>query len=506
VGQGNYYPASSTSEAFRWSQAGGMVGLGDLPGGLFYSVALAVSSDGSVVVGYGNSALGFEASRWTLADGMRSLRQVLVNDYGLGSSLTGWGLSQATGVSGDGKVIVGSGTNPGGQQEAWIANLRVATLSSTPGNGATLSFGNVLVGSSATRSLSVTNAGDQYTTLAGTFPAGGGRFAPGSTQGFSLAQGAGTSRDYTYTPLARGTDNLDVTITSDGGISGEDATITLWGRGVAPQQQTVLLNNAGLVRIGTSGSARISVTNVGDGNLSGLGVVSNLRGNVALVPGSPPEFTGGTPVDLADGASQTFTYTYTPTGHGPQQATVRADFLNGSDDGRNLAQILDQIITGTGVGPVFASSVAPGGTIGFGDIILGGAGTRTLQISNESTDGVFVNALTGLTLVSYGFGGPDAAAFSLPLFGPGSVVGEGGVLDVEIQLDGTAPLGPKSATLTFTTNQGAAFGGNGQQFMWDLTGNVIEPSYAIPEPTTLGLLGLALAALARRRWRKLPRQ
>jgi probable HAF family extracellular repeat protein len=57
-----------------------MVGLGDLPGGSFSSVAVGVSSDGSVVVGVGNSASGNEAFRWTQAEGMRRLYDVLVND------------------------------------------------------------------------------------------------------------------------------------------------------------------------------------------------------------------------------------------------------------------------------------------------------------------------------------------------------------------------------------------------------------------------------------------
>ena len=45
--------------------AAGMVGLGDLPGGDFSSIAQDVSDDGSVVVGIGNSASGEEAFRWT---------------------------------------------------------------------------------------------------------------------------------------------------------------------------------------------------------------------------------------------------------------------------------------------------------------------------------------------------------------------------------------------------------------------------------------------------------
>jgi uncharacterized membrane protein len=42
-----------------------MVGLGDLPGGEFFSHGAGVSADGSVVVGGGTSASGFEAFRWT---------------------------------------------------------------------------------------------------------------------------------------------------------------------------------------------------------------------------------------------------------------------------------------------------------------------------------------------------------------------------------------------------------------------------------------------------------
>lgn len=113
---GHSSTGSDTGEAFRWTQGSGMVGLGNLPGEN-YSYAYAASADGSVIVGQGEAG----AFIWDASHGTRSLRDVLVDDDGL--DLTGWSVDAAYGVSADGRTIVGAGTNPNGQQEAWIAFL-----------------------------------------------------------------------------------------------------------------------------------------------------------------------------------------------------------------------------------------------------------------------------------------------------------------------------------------------------------------------------------------------
>lgn len=97
VGQGY---SSSGLEAFRWTSAG-MIALGDLGGGDFKSVARDVSADGSVVVGYGSSSAGEEAMRWTTDGGM----------LGLGDFTGGYYWSGSTGVSADGSVVVGFGSD-----------------------------------------------------------------------------------------------------------------------------------------------------------------------------------------------------------------------------------------------------------------------------------------------------------------------------------------------------------------------------------------------------------
>jgi probable HAF family extracellular repeat protein len=113
--------SASGFEAFRWTSGGGMAGLGDLPGGSFVSVAWDTSADGSVVVGWSESSAGAEAFFWSALVGMQSLREMLV--AGGATGLTGWTLIEALAVSDDGRTILGHGINPLGQTEAWIATV-----------------------------------------------------------------------------------------------------------------------------------------------------------------------------------------------------------------------------------------------------------------------------------------------------------------------------------------------------------------------------------------------
>ena len=107
-------------EAFLWTQGAGFRTLGDLLGGVFDSIVNALSADGKVAVG--SSSTGNdqqEAFIWDEVLGMRNLRSVLMEEFGL--DLGGWRLESAVAISADGQTIVGTGTNPAGQAESWIA-------------------------------------------------------------------------------------------------------------------------------------------------------------------------------------------------------------------------------------------------------------------------------------------------------------------------------------------------------------------------------------------------
>ena len=116
-------------EAFRWTIGGGMVGLGDLPGGNFMSLAAAVSGDGSVIAGTGSTGTPTvqEAFRWTREEGM----------VGLGfcpdNFIDGSG---ARDMTADGEVIVGWCWGENGIEALrWTEDDGMEALGDLPGGG-----------------------------------------------------------------------------------------------------------------------------------------------------------------------------------------------------------------------------------------------------------------------------------------------------------------------------------------------------------------------------------
>ena len=145
---------SGRSEAYRWSAEGGLTMLG--PGSYASDIsadgrvvigrrggaannsrwteqegwtplghsqihASGLSADGSVIVGRDTSRVQSGAYFWTPSSGIIDLREFLLAN-GV-ANVHDWNLYAGIDVSADGLTIVGSGINPNGEPEAWIATI-----------------------------------------------------------------------------------------------------------------------------------------------------------------------------------------------------------------------------------------------------------------------------------------------------------------------------------------------------------------------------------------------
>jgi uncharacterized membrane protein len=117
----------AASVPVRWTFAGATRRIKALPNlpGFASGRAAAVSSDGSVITG--NCLRGdddnFEAEAfvWNEATGMRNLADVLLAAGA--TEVNGWDLTDAPGLSSDGRWLCGNGWNPAGGFGAWVAHL-----------------------------------------------------------------------------------------------------------------------------------------------------------------------------------------------------------------------------------------------------------------------------------------------------------------------------------------------------------------------------------------------
>lgn len=108
----------------RWTP-NGVENHGTLDGAPFISLTMDANADASVIVGavsfFSEFGLDDFAFIWEEGVGMRYLEDMLERDHGM--VLEGWTLQTASGISADGRTIVGWGLNPSGHTEGWVITL-----------------------------------------------------------------------------------------------------------------------------------------------------------------------------------------------------------------------------------------------------------------------------------------------------------------------------------------------------------------------------------------------
>ena len=218
VGLSGEQIVGSGAQAFRWTAATGMVGLGYLPGFPGNSWALATNADGSVIVG--NAGSPDQAFRWTAAGGM----------VGLGS-LPGGGNSLGSGVNADGSVVVGTAV---GQAYRWTSASGMVPLGTLPGR-----FRSTANGVSADGTVVVGDSDCTHPAICTTNPEAYRWTALGGMVGLgSLAPGTGSSAN---------------AVSADGKVVVGYGRTTPTVNGIFPEQAFRWTAATGMVSLGPGG-------------------------------------------------------------------------------------------------------------------------------------------------------------------------------------------------------------------------------------------------------------
>ncbi len=248
------------------------------------------------------------------------------------------------------------------------------------GLSGTLVFGNVEVGQSATKTLTITNTGDSTLTVTGLAVPIGTAYTANWTSG-TIAAGASQSVTITFAPTAIRIDSGSLTVSGDQ-TSGTN-TIAISGSGVAvttpttPSTPTRIISLSGdltfgSVQTGQTPTTTMTVTNSGNAALTitSTSYPSGFTGN----------FANGT---IAAGASQSVTVMFIPTTAQAYSGTIT--FTGDQTSGTNTIAV-----SGTGVGtptppPSPTRIISLSGNLAFGSVAVGSTATRTLTIANSGT-------------------------------------------------------------------------------------------------------------------------
>jgi len=303
----------------------------------------------------------------------------------------------------------------------------------------TVSFGNLAVGQSATKTVTVTNSGAEMLTVSGISVAGTGFTASGPKLPISLNAGQSASISAVFKPTAGVADTGTITIASN--ADGSPSLIALSGSGTTAAALGATPSSVafGSVAVGSTATETVHLENTG----SEAATISKMA-----FSGTGVSVSGLTvPMSLASGQTVNLTVTYKPVSPGTLTGTVSIT-SNATDA---------SMVIGINATATSSTLAATPSAVSFGNVVVGSDTTQTIRLQNIGTSQVTISSIT-----------PSVAG-----------VGISGVTLPASLAPGT------SATVT------AAYKPTGAG---SVSGKITVTSSAVGSPTIIGLSATAAAA------------
>jgi hypothetical protein len=338
--------------------------LGSNPGSFdFNSVAAGQSSQqsftltnsGNATVTIGTvtaSGMGFSAS------GLSAGRQIAA---GASATVTGTFAPTTAGAVSGSIVITSNATNP----TLTITLSGTGTQGGLSANPASINFGSVIDGASASIPVTLTNSGTANVAISAHSITGTGFTLTGWSAPASMAPGQTTSFTVTFAPTTAGSATGSVSITSN--APGSPLPINLSGSGTATQATMTISPSPvafGNVAVGSNSSQTVTLTNTGNATL-----------NITAATVSGTGFTTSltAPKSINAGASTTFTVTFAPTTAGSATGGIQI-LSNAPGSPATLS------LSGTGQQSQAAASPS---SVAFSNVTVGSNSSQPITLQNN---------------------------------------------------------------------------------------------------------------------------
>jgi hypothetical protein len=353
-----------------------------------------------------------------------------------------------------GQIAISSNSSAGSTTVVMLNGTSTAATSpQLTVSAASLSFGNVTVGTATTQSLTLSSTGTAPVTVNSTLVSGSGFTIVGANLPVTLSPTQSVTLQVQFDPTAIGAASGRVTISSNSS-NGTTTTVTLSGTSTAATSPQLTVSAASLsfgsVTVGTAATQSLTLSSTG---------TAPVTVNSAAIIGTGFTIVGGNlPVTLSPTQSMTLQLQFDPTATGAEigQVTISSN----SSTGSTVAVAL----SGAGIAAIVSQLTVSTASLSFGNMTVGTATTLPLTLTSTGTSPVTVNSATisgsGFTIV--------AQSFPVTLSPRQSVT-------LQVQFEPTT-TGAAGGQITISSN--SATGGT-QSVILSGTGNAANPNLTI---------------------------
>ena len=241
-----------------------------------------------------------------------------------------------------------------------------------------ISFGDLAVGQSSTKTVTLTNTGSGILMISGISVAGTGFTASGPHLPIALSAGQSTTISVVFKPTAGASDTGTITITSNALEPTMDVSLSGTGTTTAVLNASASSVAFGTVSVGSEVTKTVQLANAGTGSVTISGMT---------VSGTGVSVTGlAVPANLGAGQDANLTITYKPNAAGTLSGKVSIA-SNASDP----SLVVD--LSGTATTAPSSALTATPSSITFGNVVVGTESSQTIRLANSGTASVTVSSL-----------------------------------------------------------------------------------------------------------------